>query len=283
MPTTIECEEIRRVRVGSDVGRAREVMRSARGPVVFEAAESSRLREIHDRWTSDFLEGIFGDHEAEVRYYRGGVFEIEAHQATMVERMPLAESLAKLSVPHNVAEYYIRLASNSSAHRAAAQPLFDDLHELSRELACLRAVDQILDTVWIGGTANVTPLHYDPNTRIHGVIRGQKEYVMFPPDLRHLRCLEASSWRSPRRRFSRIGLGPLDENVFPKLRSARGLKTVLRPGDFLYMGSCWWHYVTIPDGLTISTTATWFAPEIKRLWAYWRLRAGNALFAREGT
>lgn len=277
----LDLQPIRRVRPEGDPGLVTRTLADWRTPTVFEEADSEVFQAFRDRWSDDSLNRLFADQSLQVRHFPDPASAGAPEVGRPVEReMQAAEFLSRIRAPAQSETYYARLSAGNPSH-AGFEPLFEATRALSAGLSTLSQGDHLLDTLWLGGAGNVTPLHHDPVSRLHGTLRGRKSFVLFPPDRRHRKLLQVLPWRTVRRRHSRIGLGPLDPRKFPDLEKARGVETVCEEGDFLYIPPCWWHYVTIPSELTITTSVAYRPPELYRTWAFWRLRLGSLL--GEGT
>lgn len=226
-------------------------------------------------WTDDYFDRVFADRPLSVHYFPDGKIDVDVSTDSLVMEMPGVEFLDRIRAPDDVTKYYARLSAGASDK--AFKPLFETLRDLSRSLPTMVQGGHVLDTLWFGGGGNITPLHHDPVSRLHGVLRGHKKFVLFPPDRRHMKALDVCPYRTNRRRASRLGLGPLDPEEFPGLSHARGFETLCGEGDFLYIPPCWWHYVTIPSEMTVTTSVAYRPPELYRTWAYWRLKLGRLL------
>ncbi|MBV6749478.1 cupin-like domain-containing protein [Pseudomonas chlororaphis] len=113
-----------------------------------------------------------------------------------------------------------------------------------------------------------TPLHYPPfrsfvyrdsytDWHFHGAdetfmaqVVGSKEVLLLPPD--------ETSWRALRPVIEEVGyLYNIDTQRFPSTRSLKALRTVVEPGDALYIPVYWWHAVQSMDeavGVTVAAT-----------------------------
>lgn len=93
---------------------------------------------------------------------------------------------------------------------------------------------------WMGGTGSHTPLHYDldyPN--LHACLSGRKRFVLFGPDqTEHLYPSDIYEWTTE---FSAVDLRLRDLSHYPNAARARGVVTVLEPGDVLFLPGLWWH------------------------------------------
>lgn len=264
---------VKRVDAGGDNERVRTELRDWRRPVVFQEAGSPAYARFSDAWSPDRFRELVGDHMGHARYYPEG----DRGPASDARAMKLRDIFDEVSKESGAGNYSTRLAIHDPDHQTFAKPLFDDIQGLCDELASLSWGGYSFDTVWFGGPGTITPLHYDPVSRLHGVLRGKKLFTLYPADRHHLRCLEVCPARSSLRNYSRIGLGPLDAEQFPSLTEASPVEALLEPADVLYIPPCWWHHVTIAEPFTVTASVAYFPKELYRLWAFWRLRIGSLL------
>lgn len=257
--------EVTRVNVHGNEDEVRRIVKRAE-PVIFEEGDSRTFGRIIASWTPERLLEVFGDRDHIVSYRKKGHFDINVPFSWATKEMLLSDFIEKIRFPDQSLEYYLRISSGEDL----AKPLFQELMELRKELAVLTYRNLNIDTIWIGGAENVTPMHYDPYARFHGVVRGEKLFIMFPPDFRHYRTLDTYSVRSPAGWYSGLGIGPIDSNVFPKLKKTKPWRALLRPGDMLFMPSLWWHHVSITNNLTISISRVFRPWNIYLHWYFWR-------------
>jgi len=93
---------------------------------------------------------------------------------------------------------------------------------------------------WCGPHGASSPLHYDGLDNLHALVSGHKRFVLFPP--------EQAEWLYPctepgDQHLSRVDLERLDQDAFPLMQRARGLRCLLKPGETLYLPAGWWHQV----------------------------------------
>ncbi|GAA6004875.1 hypothetical protein JCM11491_002264 [Sporobolomyces phaffii] len=123
--------------------------------------------------------------------------------------------------------------------------------------------------VWIGGRRSKTSLHKDPYENIYLVVRGTKEFILFPPSeayCLHERTYPHATWSyspSGDPAFTlvptvppvRVPWIPIDPTVaessssssselYPRYRFARPMRVEVHAGDMLYLPSLWFHYVS---------------------------------------
>jgi hypothetical protein len=270
MPEPVQIERLEAV---GDPEAVRARLRDWRRPVVFAEARDPAFERFFAAWTPERYAELVGEHVSHARYYPPG----ERGPGSDVRPMPFRDVFEEVSKPAGAGNFSCRLAIKDAEHRTFVQPLFDDVATLCGALASTSWGGHSFDTVWFGGTGTVTPLHYDPVSRLHGAFRGRKFFTLYPPDRRHLKLLEVLPARTPMRNYSRIGLGPLDPAAFAGLADAAPVEAELGPGDVLYIPPCWWHHVTIREPFTVTSSVAYFPSEIYRSWAYWRLKVGELL------
>ena len=265
--------DVARIDPEGDVDRVRSALDDWRRPVVFGEGGRPAFRRFAGAWTARRYNELVGDEVGHVRYYPEG----DRGPASQARPAPYREVFEAISREVDAPNLSTRLAAGDPRHLAFSRPLFDDVGELCADLASLSWGGHVFDTVWFGGTGTITPLHYDPVSRLHGVLSGRKRFTLFPADRRHLAHLEVCPLRSETRNYSRIGLGPLDPELFPGLREATPVDADLGPGDVLYIPPCWWHHVTISEPFTVTASVAYFPRELYRVWPFWRLKLGALL------
>lgn len=270
MPPSAQIERLEAV---GDVATVRARLRQWRRPVVFQEVASPAFVRFAESWTPERFRELVGDQISHARYYPPG----DRGPASNVRPMPFREVFDDISKESDAGNYSSRLAIKDAEHQTFCGPLFDDIRSLCSDLASMNWGGHSFDTVWFGGRGTVTPLHYDPVSRLHGTLRGEKVFTLYPPDRRHMRALQVSPLRSELRNYSRIGLGPLDPEQFPSLVDAVPVEARLGPGDVLYIPPCWWHHVTISEPFTVTASVAYFPRELYQTAAFWRLKVGKLL------
>ncbi|GAA5975242.1 hypothetical protein JCM5350_000202 [Sporobolomyces pararoseus] len=124
--------------------------------------------------------------------------------------------------------------------------------------------------IWIGGNKSKTSIHKDPYENIYLVVRGSKEFILYPPSEAY--CLHEHSyphatWKydpspssnssnpftllptSPPLSLPWIPIDPLsnpslESSLYPRYSLARPMKVTLRKGDVLYLPAFWFHHVS---------------------------------------
>lgn len=262
-----------RIEAVGDPERVRSELRDWRRPVVFSEAASTAFQDFAATWTAARYRELVGEHTAHVRFYPPG----DRGPASQARPMTFREAFDEISKTAGSANFSTRLAAHDARQLKFGRPFFDDIGRLCDGMASTSWGGHRFDTAWFGGSGTITPLHYDPVSRLHGTLRGCKLFTLYPPDRRHMRALDVCPLRSETRNYSRIGLGPLDPELFPSLREASPVEAELGPGDILYIPPCWWHHVTISEPFTVTASVAYFPSELYRVWAFWRLKLGKTL------
>ncbi|XP_033643866.1 hypoxia-inducible factor 1-alpha inhibitor-like [Asterias rubens] len=115
---------------------------------------------------------------------------------------------------------------------------------------------------------NVTPAHYDEQENLFAQVQGHKRVIMFPPS--QFGSLYPFPVNHPCDRQSQVDFENPDYEKFPKFRNAKGLQTVVGPGDVIYIPMYWWHYIesSIDGGETISVTFWYKTTPISKTISY---------------
>ena len=106
---------------------------------------------------------------------------------------------------------------------------------------------------WIGPAGTVTGFHYDLSDNLYAQIAGQKSFQLVSPDD------SVYMYQSPKfdyaSRLSQIDATQYDPHRFPLFTKARVQKTILNPGELLFIPRGWWHQV---ESLSVSISANNF-------------------------
>ena len=274
----LETTEAPRFDVRGDLSQVDELVKAAQ-PFIIEEATNDAFQRFRERCTLERFASVFGDRVWTVQAAPRGRFHPEIPFAMQTERMPFPDFLEKMRHPDPDVQHYLNLWVTKDME--FTEPLFEELTALDSELSLIRYDSQELKVFWMGGAGTITSLHHDTYARSHGVVHGEKLFVLFPPDLRHYLKLRPYSVWSPVGNFSKIGAGPLDQERFPQLRGTRGVRALCGPGDFLYLPPCWWHHVSIPSEPTISISATYYPRSAYYYWYHWRMRFTRWFGAQE--
>jgi len=134
----------------------------------------------------------------------------------------------------------------------------DDPSYLPEEL--VRGRD-FVQSVWMSGAGNVTPIHYDLSENILVQIVGEKRVLLWDPAQYPLLYLNPIGALHDRQ--SRIDVNRPDPTSFPKFMNAKALEYILGPGESLYIPAFWMHYVHTIN-FSVSVTYWWGSPQVAR-------------------
>jgi hypothetical protein len=111
--------------------------------------------------------------------------------------------------------------------------------------------------LWAGRGSGLTPLHFDALSNFFCKVRGQKQFLLYPPSQSFL--LYPFPVGHPQDNFAMVDGWKLNTERFPASARATGLEATLGPGDVLYVPRYHWHTVrqTSPGIETISLNF-WF-------------------------
>lgn len=95
--------------------------------------------------------------------------------------------------------------------------------------------------VWVGKDGYVTQLHYDLPHNLNTVLRGEKDFLVFPPgETKNLYPYSIFDDAGPLN--SRVILDDVDPR-FSRVLRARFWRTTIAPGETLYLPPFFWHHV----------------------------------------
>jgi hypothetical protein len=197
------------------------------------------------RWTTDYLTGIFGDAEVEVMTGRDANPDYEqdadAHRTTM----PFATFTKQVLSTEGNDAYMV--ANNDFLSTEVSAPLWADFTVDRRYLDPAERAAYF----WFGPTGTVTPLHHDAMNILFNQVRGTKRFRLVSPLETHLLYNNLSV-------YSDVDPLDVDGERFPLFEQARQLELVIEPGESLFIPVGWWHHVESLD-TSISVSFTNFA------------------------
>lgn len=110
--------------------------------------------------------------------------------------------------------------------------------------------------IWLSGGDTRTPLHTDLPDNVFAQVVGHKRVSLFEPRN------EFAMYRNPpwsaMPMASRLDVEEPDFERFPRFAKVQGWRTVVGPGDLLYIPRYWWHQLRSLDR-SISVTYWWSA------------------------
>eukprot|EP01124_Arcella_intermedia_P020608 TRINITY_DN28097_c0_g1_i1.p1 TRINITY_DN28097_c0_g1~~TRINITY_DN28097_c0_g1_i1.p1 ORF type:complete len:271 (-),score=49.73 TRINITY_DN28097_c0_g1_i1:50-820(-) len=173
-----------------------------------------------------------------------------AKEKVDVVDMTFNQLMDKVFKPTNEVKYYLRGKIYPEISEDIVYPKFL-LNSKSNE-----KFSDALSGIWIGSAGNITPLHIDIWHGLLIQVLGRKSIVLYSPeDTNYLYPYNSLSQNS---HTSRIDLCTIEKEMdkFPKFAEATAYKTVLEPGEMMYIPPCWWHDVISLDDC-ISVTCRW--------------------------
>lgn len=217
-----------------------EFLRPQRPVVLTRAIDDWRAL---SRWEPEYLRSTVGTKrlrvEAVTDREKSGYFG----RQSVPQHMDFGEYLSRVFADQGVPRLYMGGIS-----------LAGELPELAGDVSLPRFVqgsEKPFPYLWLGAGGSTTQLHFDINNNFHALIRGHKEFILFPPD--QSRFLYPTSVFNSRRHFSQVRLEDPDYTRFPNLRKAKGCQVRLKRGDMLFLPSLWWHEVrTIEPSIAVN-------------------------------
>jgi mannose-6-phosphate isomerase-like protein (cupin superfamily) len=217
------------------------------------------------KWTPDLLRACIGSAEIPIEYSLSEMYR--PHPSVNKGRyfrktMPFGQALERILYGgHYAAHHYI---SALAVDRFAAE-LEPHLPQL-RNGAGMPPMSRVL---FIGNSKSGTHAHYDLPDNVHLVLAGEKRLSFFAPS--YLDSLKPYSPPHTCCNFS--SLADRDICELMQRKAGHDVYTIaVRPGEMVYIPSCWWHRVT-SHGFTIAVANLWDALEAHTLrWPYRRFK-----------
>ena len=212
-----------------------------------------------ERWSWDYLAAVAGDCTGEVVVSRNGLYPDYVTQPSPMAKvdMRFAEFLRR-AVPAAGAEPLPPILEPGETYYLYGKSyLLDAVPALRADLrkpACLGAVAEPFQRLWISTPGCVTPLHYDLSNGLLCQVLGTKQVWLFDPaqfDRLYPRGSQFPGLDNFERQ-SQVDIHHPDDAAFPELRRAVALECRLRQGDTLFIPSNWWHEVeTLEPALSV--------------------------------
>lgn len=203
-------------------------------------------------WSLDHL-AKNGDLPVRVRISKRGapqLFGGDMMAAFEFRTVPLREAIDRIQNPGDEI-WYVQHGEIPRAPRLAAE---------IGPLPYLPARLRYRSLLWICGPGTINPLHWDTNHVALLQVRGEKRFVIFPPEdsPKLASLIDRSVWRS-----TALDLGAIDRARFPDVDRAEAWTCTIGPGDMLFLPYRWWHYMESEQG-SISVS-WWWAPSLGTL------------------
>lgn len=202
------------------------------------------------RWSWEYLAGIAGDCSGEIIVSRNGLYPDYVTQPSPMTKVAMRfAELLRRALPSAEAEPLPPvLDSGETYYLYGKSYLLEAVPALRADLrtpACLGALAQPFQRLWISSTGCVTPLHYDLSNGLLCQVRGSKQVWLFDPgqfDRLYPRGAQFPGLDNFERQ-SQVDIQHPDYEAFPEFRRATALECRLRQGDTLFIPSNWWHEV----------------------------------------
>jgi lysine-specific demethylase 8 len=195
-----------------------------------------------DGWIqSDSLKQRVGTEECMVPVEFGGDYMDDNMQKMLVNFPDLLNFLDSADADN--ASDQVKAASVYLAQYDLRQipNLIDDVSPPPEIVSFTGKQDTYAVNIWLGGRAGTSsPCHYDPFNNVLCQIYGQKEVLLFHPDMSR-RLYPA--YDTTQRNTSRVNFRQrVDDDEYPMFKDVEGYEVTLEPGDALFVPFKWWHY-----------------------------------------
>ncbi|HVT88829.1 MAG TPA: cupin-like domain-containing protein [Tepidisphaeraceae bacterium] len=201
-------------------------------PLVIEGL--SRFWPAYNKWTLDYFKSVCGD--TVVPLYDGSKADASKKVNEPAARMKFSE-------------YLDLIASGPTDLRMFTFNVVDHLPQVKTDFIkpdlCRFFVDRF-PMMFFGGQGSKVFLHYDIDvphiflTQFHG----SKRVLLFPPKCTPRLYKLPLSWHA----IEDIDWWNPDLEKYPALRGVKGMTTILKHGETLYMPPGWWHYMEYIEG-----------------------------------
>lgn len=155
----------------------------------------------------------------------------------------------------SLAEYIDLLQAGETKYRMFLFNIFQKAPELIEDIGkpnIMKGFVKEFPFMFFGGAGSEVKLHYDID---HSCVflnqfEGHKKIILFAP------TQSKYLYQHPYTVKSHINPLAPDFDRFPALKNAEGYECILKPGETLFMPSCYWHYVYYMDaGFSLSLRA----------------------------
>lgn len=211
-------------------------------------------------WSLEYFKKACGDAPVGVRtpppkmYSENPDEHLEAIETHATQRLTLGGYMDILATDESTKTYL------------EAFPIREKLPELWKDVRLPSYIQEkqlFTSTLWVGPKGTTTSLHYDVPHNTLVQVMGRKQITLFAPG--EISNLYPISWLSVDFPLSSsVNISSPDLNRFPRFARATPYKTILHPGDGLFLPGCWWHEVHNMD--ITAAVNFWWRPPLKA-WA----------------
>lgn len=210
-----------------------------------------------NRWTPQWLADNFGDVDVSVCTGRDGDPRPDRNFAAHETRTTLGRFISDVQRSGTTNDFYA-VSNNKLMTNPALAPLFADVTPDPEIFPEARLIPGSV-ALWIGPQGTVTPLHHDTTNVMFCQIHGRKEITLVAPEEFRV-ADDAVDF------YAHCDIGtPEWKRRFGDVQTMR---TVLEPGDALFIPVGWWHRVESLDvsisfsllGFARPNNFAWFRP-----------------------
>jgi hypothetical protein len=240
-------------------------------PVIVRGIREAMPLKIFD-WSAEFFVGVLGDTKVPVYKTRSGFLSYERD----VVELPFSEFAARAFGPPGKRDPEHRSYYRNRVRTLPAE--VDDSHRIEALAPYLRRA--VISNLWISGTDTTVALHFDAADNLNFQLKGNKQFVLYPPGVRNYYPESMFSQTAHVSRVYRNGPTP-DLKQFPRFDPSSGLHIEVLAGDVLYLPAYWWHQVHSCDAENVNLNF-WWMPCLRKQVLNWNqaLRGHFQVFAR---
>ncbi len=181
----------------------------------------------------------------------------------VVQNTPRLEWDPTAGLPRQVMEFNTFLEHVVKGPKEGVYAYVQDNVDEFQELAGISGLpyafgnrDILRTKLWISGHGPITPLHYDPVETFHWVLKGSKEFVVYPPGVRNYYPHPVTS-TAPF--ISKLDPQKYNHYRYPRFKNAEPLRITVESGTMLYLPAFWWHEVKSVNDFNVSLNYVWWA------------------------
>jgi hypothetical protein len=188
------------------------------------------------KWNTSYFRSKIGSLPVVASTSTTGVFrgDPETGFSKVETRMPFNKLLGLMSSTTETKKYYL---AKNDIDMGAFSVLADDLEPV----AYITAGAKITRTVWVGPSGVISPLHFDVQNNFFAQLKGQKRFLIFPPDQAEYLYPFPKDSKLPH--MAQVDIDNPDLVRFPAYANAHAINAPVEPGDILYVPKTWWHQV----------------------------------------
>jgi hypothetical protein len=210
-------------------------------------------------WTPDYIAREFGKYRVEIAADRSRDPHYESNFDSHRQKVLMGEFVRMVKQGGKTNDYYLS-ARNFLFRRRKFAPM---LRHMRCPAGFLKPASfRRSANLFFGPKGTITPLHFDGVNILFGQVYGRKLFKLIPP-------FDAENIYGERFAFSAVDAGRIDASKFPLMRRASILRSVVEPGDFLFIPIGWYHWVKALD-ISISVSFTNFSAKGGAVaWRFW--------------